>query len=470
MMSTRLPASPRAFDVLLLKGSILGLLLLLSSWLYASGEYLSLAIACALAYLAILYWAAARFGVFDARVLFLGVSGLYPFTPVLDTYIVGNDHLNVEYFSLTLLLTMFLFSGFFAVSLLDVPGNRKIQLGDDLMDRVSFNLLVALLFGAFFLYLALLYRDIGFEVGRRTRAEVAASSSPLFAVTRLGFIVGLLVLVAKLKSMRWVGEPPADGGDAAGNDLVRRYRPVAVASILIAAYAFVDVVLLGDRRLFVAFALASLCMAAPRRIPLAVVIALPLLLLAFLLLPLIRNAPIEDWTYRLSETNIRSALSPGNFDFGAFGRVADDILSSWPITRFPTYADALLTLIPQALYPDRPEPMSVWFVRNFHPKDWEVGGGLAFNLVIEALLNLGYSGPLTLGLLLGLLFNYLIDTSIRNRLMQGLLVFTLVFAMRFDMVTLLKTITIVAAAAVGWLFLVVRPKAGTRPPSPAQST
>ena len=87
MISTRLPASPPAFDVLLLKGSILGLLLLLSSWLCASGEYLSLAIACALAYLAILYWAAARFGVFDPRVLFLGVSGLYPFTPVLDTYL-----------------------------------------------------------------------------------------------------------------------------------------------------------------------------------------------------------------------------------------------------------------------------------------------------------------------------------------------------------------------------------------------
>ena len=90
--------------------------------------------------------------------------------------------------------------------------------------------------------------------------------------------------------------------------------------------------------------------------------------------------------------------------------------------------------------------------------------------MIEALLNLGYSGPLTLSVLLGLLFNYLIDTSIRNRayIMQGLLMVTLVFAMRFDMVSLLKTIT---CGRGGRVAVPYRPTEDRqRPPSPAQST
>jgi hypothetical protein len=87
----------------------------------------------------------------------------------------------------------------------------------------------------------------------------------------------------------------------------------------------------------------------------------------------------------------------------------------------------------------------------FYPNSWESGGGFGFNLVIEALLNLGWWGPLVLGSLLGLVFNFGVNAADRNRIVQGLLVFALVFAMRFDMVTLLKTLLIVAAAAAAWL-------------------
>jgi hypothetical protein len=200
-----------------------------------------------------------------------------------------------------------------------------------------------------------------------------------------------------------------------------------------------------------------MCVIAPRRMPVAAISGLIALVGGLLIYQILRIFPFDDWGTIIYRVDVLKAISPANVEFGAFGRVADDILSTWPIAQFPTYADAVFTLIPQVLYPDRPEPIGIWFVHSFYPAEWEIGGGYGFNLVIEALLNLGWFGPLILGSLIGLGFNVTINSTRWHRLIHGLLVFALVFAMRFDMATLLKTVVIVAAMTVGWLILVARP-------------
>jgi hypothetical protein len=450
-----LPSHLRSLDVLLLQASILVFLSVWSGWHYSIGDYVTLIAICTSMDFVILYWAAVRFGIFDARFLFLAVSSLYPFVPVVDIFLRGYELYDIQYSSLTLLFTMLSFSGFFTVSSLDFSISRKMPVSDVLIDRISSVALMRSLFVAFVLYLLFLYRDVGFAVGSLTRAEITSAISAPFAVLRLGFIVGLLLLVAKFRSIHLGGRRQVFSNAATGREATHVSPYVLAASVLVAVFGFMEVILLGERRLFLTFALASLGIAAPRRIPLPLVIATPLLLLAFLVQVLIRDAPVEDWASRLSEKNVRIVLNPVNTDFGAFGRIAEDILSGGPTGPFPSYSDAVLTLVPRVLYPDRPEPIGVWFVRRYHPKEWAIGGGLAFNLIVEAVLNLGWLGPVILGMLLGLLFSVFIDPSVRNRLNQGLLVFALVFAMRFDMATLLKTVVIVASAAAGWVLILM---------------
>jgi hypothetical protein len=466
-VSIPVPSHRRSLDVLLLQASILALLLVWSGWLYSIGDYVTLIAICTSMDVVILYWAAVRFGIFDARFLFLAVSSLYPLVPVVDIFITGYELYDIQYASLTLLFTMLSFSGFFAVSSLDFSISRKMPISDVLIDRISSAALVGLLLVAFVGYLLFFYRDVGFAMGSLTRAEITSAISAPFAALRLSFIVGLLLLVAKFRSTHLEGGRQVFSNAATGREAMRVSLYVLVG--LVAVFGFMEVILLGERRLFLTFALASLCIAAPRRIPLPVVIATPLLLIAFLIQVLIRDAPVEDWASRLNEKNIRVVLNPVNTDFGAFGRIAEDILSGGPTGHFPSYSDAVLTLVPRVLYPDRPEPIGVWFVRRYHPKDWVIGGGLAFNLVVEAVLNLGWLGPVILGMLLGLLFSVFIHSSVRNRLNQGLLVFALVFAMRFDMATLLKTVFIVASAAAAWVLILIRLR-GSRSQAQSQPT
>jgi len=453
----------RSFDVLLLQAGVLVLLLVWSGWLYSIGDYVTLIAVGISIDLVILYWAAVRFGIFDARFLFLAVSSLYPFVPVVDIFLLGYELYDIQYSGLSLFFTMLFFSGFFAISSLDFSISPKMSVADVFMDRISPAVLMRSLFVAFVVYLVFLYRDVGFPLGSLTRAEITSAISAPFAVLRLGLIVGLLLLVAKFRSVHSAGTAQVFSNATSDSKAMREPLYVLAGSILVAAFGFMEVIVLGERRLFLTFALASLSIAAPRRIPLLIVVATPLLVIAFLVQVLIRDAPVEDWPSRLTGQNIQIVLDPVNTDFGAFGRIAVDILSGGPTGPFPSYSDAILTLVPRVLYPDRPEPIGVWFVRRYHPKEWVSGGGLAFNLVIEAVLNLGWSGPMILGMLLGLLFSVFIDSSVRNRLNQGLLVFALVFAMRFDMATLLKTAVIVGSATAGWLLILAR-----RPRSPSE--
>jgi hypothetical protein len=451
------PSNGRKLDIALLKASILAALLLLATWLYAGGEYTSLFIVCALTHAVILYWTARRFGFFDARLVFLAVSSFYPFTPVIDIAVLGQEFFNIRHSSLSLLLSMTLFGGFYVFSSLDLRASRPEDRADP-FDQVSFGLLAVLLYVAFFVYLFLYDRDIGFAIGNRTRADVVSSMSALFAVTRFGFIIGLVIMVGKLWSMPPNGAQAVLGSiSTTGYRLARQTWHIVAALILVGAFLFIDVLFLGDRRLFLSFALASICVIAPRRMPVAAIIGLIALVGGLLTYQILRIFPFDDWGTIIYRVDVLKAISPANVEFGAFGRVADDILSTWPIAQFPTYADAVFTLIPQVLYPDRPEPIGIWFVHSFYPAEWEIGGGYGFNLVIEALLNLGWFGPLILGSLIGLGFNVTVNLTRWHRLIHGLLVFALVFAMRFDMATLLKTVVIVAAMTVGWLILVARP-------------
>ena len=89
---------------------------------------------------------------------------------------------------------------------------------------------------------------------------------------------------------------------------------------------------------------------------------------------ILRGFPLEQWGTIIYRVNFLIAFSPANIEFGAFGRVADNILSSMPIAQFPTYADAVRNLIPQVSIPAG-RSRSVSGRPHLLSGVWEIGGG-----------------------------------------------------------------------------------------------
>jgi hypothetical protein len=67
------------------------------------------------------------------------------------------------------------------------------------------------------------------------------------------------------------------------------------------------------------------------------------------------------------------------------------------------YLHDLLALVPQQLSPVEKVVPSRWYLQSFYPEYWEAGGGLAFGVISEAIVGLGWLGLVLRGAALGLI-------------------------------------------------------------------
>lgn len=448
-------SAPEYVGTVILQAVVLASLVCLLAMLYSDQQYSSLFLIGTMTYATILWLTASRFGKLDSRFLFLAVSGLYSFTPVVDRAVLGNlDNFNAEHTAFVLLLSISFFATFYVAASgdwIEGIGRRR----RDPLAAINLRRLLLILAGAFAIYAWLFHTSIGF-FHSFSRGEIYKLDTSAMASMRFILQVGMLIMIAMLRPV-WIrlGSRPLRLLVEISR-IARGKLPALFVVIVPAAYFAIDLIALGDRRFIVTFGLAAIAVLAPRKIPLTLVAAGFLAIVTLLVFGILRDSPVSEWSSIISRGDLLQPLQPSNLEFSYFSRIAEDILSSKVVEGYPTYADAVVSTLPRLLYPDRPLGFGEWFVKSYYHDYWASGGGYAGNLMIEAFLNWGLAGPAILGAFLGLFFASVVKSGGPVRLGHGLLMFTLVFAMRFDMLTLLKVSGLTAAAAIGWIFICSR--------------
>jgi len=109
-----------------------------------------------------------------------------------------------------------------------------------------------------------------------------------------------------------------------------------------------------------------------------------------------------------------------------------------------TVWEAVVILVPSALYPSRPLAPSQWFVWRYDPETARAGGGYSFALIAEGYMNFGYAGAFLMGFLEALFFRAITDyrravpnSKSRTLLYIVVMSYTVSF-IRGDIATLLK--------------------------------
>ena len=434
-----------------MQAAVLVFLIWISTALYEDRAFAWFFLVSTLTYATIFWWAVLRFGRFDARVLFVAVSGLYPFTPVIDIAVLGNlDTFNERNSGFVLLLSLSFLASFYIFSTGMLFSERKKRSSNDLLAKIDFQILIAAQAVAFVIYCVLVQLSIGF-FHNYTRGEIYQLDTAALAAMRIVMQVGMLLMIAAARPSYLA----ANGASIEfTKELFRKAGGTLPALLAIAiplAYYAIDLVVLGDRRFLVTFVLSGLAILAPRRVPLLIIIIGLTAIPALLLFGILRDNPVDNWPEVLLRGDLLRPFNPANLEFAYFSRIADRILASAPADDHPTYSQSLLSILPRILYDDRPLGFGEWFVKTYYPDYWASGGGFAANLIIEAMLNWGLTGPAILGALMGLFFAVVLQISGRDRFTHGLLVFAVLFAMRFDMVTMLKTCILEASIASAWI-------------------
>ncbi len=224
-------------------------------------------------------------------------------------------------------------------------------------------------------------------------------------------------------------------------DARRRGKPYSRLTVFcffsaFALFAYVSLVMLGDRRILLSEMIACLSILALRRKTVTTILlsTIP----AFLVLSLysiFRAVPFYQWPGVWERMDVFAAVDPSQGEFGGWGRIAQDVLSRpYDAVSKLTFLDAPLSVVPKFLLPDRPVAPSVWYVNTFDPFTASHGGAWGFSIIVESYMNFWVLGPVLLGIFFGsLTAKYEVGT-----LRRLVLVFVLTFAFRSDAVSLIQ--------------------------------
>lgn len=206
----------------------------------------------------------------------------------------------------------------------------------------------------------------------------------------------------------------------------------------------VDILILGDRRLAVlliliyTFMLNTKTKISPFYIIFGSFFAVFLWIYSYL-----RNTSIDQWSNIIHDLDYSVVFSPDKSEFGAFSIIWNDYFSKYSsVQMHPTYLETFVQLIPGFIYSDRPIPPSVSFVKEFYPDIYNVGGGLAFNAILESMMNFNIFGPIVLALIL-VFFSKFYNKNQLGVLLGAIYIFCFSFTMRNDMISNLRTFLIV---------------------------
>ena len=284
-----------------------------------------------------------------------------------------------------------------------------------------------------------------------SRVEVLAGSSVGYAAVLFAVFTGLLVIISELRQdifqvlgFRNVQRPA----------LPPRYLAVILVAVLVLILAVTQFIVLGNRREIMSFLVAAAVAAGMRRLPLWMLPVGGVLIWFTTVLPWLRQAPLSEWMdIIVNFSTYFGNLDVSNTEHYAFAIVADTYYSAPTTSNAPTMLDAFGTLIPQSIWPNRPMPAGEWFVATYYPELYRIGGGLAYNLPMETVINLGFFGPVVIPAAIALFASRLGMRPNSALVWRAAIVLAWLFWLRYDFATLLKSLVLVFPFVFAWLLI-----------------
>lgn len=405
---------------------------LMSVVFYAIGAYTPHFVLLGVLYLWVIFQLACRLGILDARVLFFASAAIYSTAGSVDYYLFQDSGGFGEVQNATTLVVSSIFM-VVAGALLIARARETKEASRPTIHPLWLTVFAMVSVGLLIGYVALSTNRFGLTTGQIDRAILTSEQGTVAALARS-------LLVACVFAWTW-----------ATLQLGRRYASKLLLVIVVISFVIFDIFYFGDRRIALGMLLgvAYLTLNRSRLLPYFIP-AIGFGLLGLIMFGALRGLPHEEWVDILSELEWWVYLTPANLDFGGFPLIATNLFESSTalLSAAPNYLDGMLAAIPSWLYPDRPVPFSVWYVRRYHPEVAAIGGGFASNWIMESYVNLGILGCAAAGLATSGLLNVI--CSLRSRLASlgsAASIPAFAFVMRFDLTTFLQvfgTTTLVA--------------------------
>ncbi len=402
---------------------------------------------CLISVVLLIFDMSRRFGLLDYRSLLVISGSFYAFVGTTDILFGGNALFFSENIGAlnTLVATTFLMS-FGIVLILDHKKSENNFYGQYVQAPIApILILVSGIMVPYLFFVSSIYQTAG------SRVEVLAGSSVGYAAVLFAAFTGLLVVISELRQdifqMLSFRSLPESGHSP-------RFLAVITVAVLIIILALTQLVVLGNRREIMSFLVAAAVTAGMRRVPLWMIPIGGFLIWFSTVLPWLRQAPISEWMdIIVNFSTYFGSLDVSNTEHYAFAIVADTYYSAPTTSHAPTMLDAFGTLIPQSIWPDRPMPAGEWFVATYYPELYRIGGGLAYNLPMETVINLGIFGPVIIPAIIALFVSRLGMRPRSALVWRAAIVLAWLFWLRYDFATLLKSLVLVFPLVFAWLLV-----------------
>ena len=210
-------------------------------------------------------------------------------------------------------------------------------------------------------------------------------------------------------------------------------------------FSATDILILGDRKLaIILFVICAFAVNVQKRInPIYIGYGFVFGLLMWVY-GYLRNTSFSEWGAILSELDYGTAFSPDKSEFGAFSIVWNDYFSRYSSVQMqPTYLETFAQIVPTFIFPSRPISPSVNFVKEFYPDIYNSGGGLAFNAILESMMNFNIFGPIAFAFLI-VFFSKFYNKSHFGVLLGAIYIFCFSFTLRNDMISNFRTFFILS--------------------------
>lgn len=410
---------------------VISLVMICVLWLLISLDSLDLFLNFALIFIALLtFFQIKKSGILAPSTIVFVTALPYFLTAIYNSFIYKDYSFFLEKTNASLILYSFIFFGSFIF--FDSYLNRIKTIELDFRKKIK-PTIVFLIYGVIVLiYITMVSMSFSLDIGAVTRADIYKSKSTFFDVYKLfvySFSVFYIWFVICIEEKK-------------GKFLFFWLLPLIL-------FSATDILILGDRKLAILlFIICAYTINVKRRInPVYIgygfIFALLMWLYGYL-----RNTSVSQWGNILSELDYGTAFSPDKSEFGAFSIIWNDYFSKYSsVQMHPTYLETFAQIVPTFIFPNRPISPSVNFVKEFYPDIYSSGGGLAFNAILESMMNFNILGPVVFAFLL-VFFSKFYNKSSFGVLLGTIYIFCFSFTLRNDMISNFRTFFILSVVVL----------------------
>lgn len=418
---------------------VISLVMICLLWLLISLESLDLFINVALISIVLLsLFQIKKSGILSPSTIVFVTALPYFLTAIFNSFIYRDYSYLLERTNASLIFYTFVFFGSFIFfdSYLS-----KVKIPElNFRKRLSLNTVFLFYSIIVFVYISMVAMLFSLDIGAVSRADIYKSKSTLFDVYKLFiysfsvFYIWFIVCIEQKK----------------GKGLVFWLLPLLL-------FSATDVLILGDRKLVIvlllicAFAINVQKRISPIYIGYGFVFGLLMWVYGYL-----RNTSFSEWGAILGGLDYGAAFSPDKSEFGAFSIIWNDYFSRYSSVQMrPTYLETFAQIVPTFIFPSRPISPSVNFVKEFYPDIYSSGGGLAFNSILESMMNFNIFGPIAFAFIL-VFFSKFCNKSNFGVLLGAIYIFCFSFTLRNDMITNLRVFVLLSVVVLISILLFCR--------------